>query len=234
MYEDFEDIEEWYQPEQYGPDKYFLQAKEEIKSLYETDKENVFYIRQLQVKFEKDYFHWLTYNVLESLKKEGYLKPISVELSILGTPVQFLIHHSNRYPKRDINELAKIIDEYSQEQITRSCGHRAEDLFALALATHGFLPVQKKVKDYNGRSWTRTNHDLDYIFKKDNIAYGVEIKNTLGYIEKEELEVKLELCQKLGVKPLFILRFAPKTYNNMIIEAGGYAMIFECQIYELS
>jgi hypothetical protein len=234
MYDDFEDREEWYQPEQYKPDDYFLQAKEEIRSLYQKDKENIFYIRQLQVKFDKEYFHWVTYNAMESLKKEGFFNSISVQLSTLGTPIQFLIHHSNRYPRRNINELVKIIDEYSQEQITRSCGHRAEDLFALALASHGFLPFQKKVRDYNGRSWTNSNHDLDYIFKESNIAYGAEIKNTLGYIEKEELKIKLDMCKVFNVRPLFILRYAPKTYIEMIRQAGGYAMIFECQIYELS
>lgn len=113
MYDDFEDREEWYQPEQYEPDKYFLQAKEEIKSLYEKDKENIFYIRQLQVKFEKKYFHWVTYNAIGSLIKESYIKPISIPVSTFGTPIQFLTHYTNRYPKRDIKELTKIIQEYS-------------------------------------------------------------------------------------------------------------------------
>lgn len=234
MYKDFQDMDEWYQPEQYTPDVYFLRAKESIGALYETNKENIYYIRQIEVKLEKEYFHWVTYNAIESLKKEGYLKSISVSLSTLGTPIQFLIHHSNRYPRREMNEMVKIINEYSQDQITRSCGHRAEDLFALALAFRGFLPLRKKVKEYDGKRWTKTNHDLDYIFKESNIVYGAEIKNTLGYIEKEELEIKLEMCNKFNVKPLFILRHAPKTYIEMIRQAGGYAMIFVCQIYELS
>jgi len=234
MYDDFDDIEEWYQPERYRPDDYFLQAKEEIKFLYEKDREVIFYIRQLQVKLEKKYFHWVTYNAIESLIKESYLRPISIPVSTFGTPIQFLVHYTNRYAKRTINELTKIIEEYSHDHITRSCGHRAEDLFALALASHGFLPTQKKVKEYKGKRWTKTGHNLDHIFEKDKVVYGSEIKNTLGYIEKEELEIKLEMCHTFHIRPLFILRYAPKTYIEMIREAGGYAMIFECQIYELS
>lgn len=30
------------------------------------------------------------------------------------------------------------------------------------------------------------------------------------------------------------MRYSPKTYNKEIIDAGGYSMIFEAQIYELS
>jgi hypothetical protein len=66
------------------------------------------------------------------------------------------------------------------------------------------------------------------------VAYGCEIKNTLGYIDKEELEVKLEMCAYFGIKPLFIMRYSPKSYNKMIYENGGFALIFETQIYELS
>lgn len=45
---------------------------------------------------------------------------------------------------------------------------------------------------------------------------------------------KLEMCEYLGLKPLFIMRWSPKTYNKMIIDRGGFALIFGCQIYELS
>ena len=73
-----------------------------------------------------------------------------------------------------------------------------------------------KVKEYNGNKWTDTNHDLDYIFSRDGIVYGCEIKNTLGYIPKVELETKIEMCKKFGVKPLFIMRYALKTYNYLV------------------
>ncbi|MBU1999432.1 MAG: hypothetical protein KKE64_08085 [Candidatus Omnitrophica bacterium] len=236
MSDGFNEIAESYKPELYKPDVFFLQAKEDIKSLYEEDRGKVFYIRQLQVKFEKKYFHWITYNAIKSLISEKYLKSVPVPVTSSGTEIQFLVHYSNRYPKRDINESTKIIVEYSQDNITRSCGHRAEDLFALALAGRRFIPVNKKVKEYKDKIWTKSDHDLDYVFenKEDGISYGCEIKNTLGYIEKEELEIKLEICNTLSIRPLFILRYPPKTYIELVRQAGGYVMVFVCQIYELS
>jgi len=129
-------------------DPYFLQAQKEIKDLYENNKESVYYIRQLQVKFEKKYFHWITNNAILELYKAGYLKDLRIPKG-KGTPTRFFIHYSNRYAKRQINKLEKIIAEYSQDFITRSCGHRAEDLFCKALAMRGFIPTAQKVREYN-------------------------------------------------------------------------------------
>jgi hypothetical protein len=231
-YDDFPEASENYY-EASSADHYFLEAQQEIKELYEKDKESVFYIRQLQVKFEKKYYHWITNNAIIGLYNIGYLKDLRIPKS-KGTSTRFFIHKSNRYARRPINRIEKIIEEYSQDHITRSCGHRAEDLFCKALAMRGFMPTATKVREYNGKAWERTGHDLDFVFEKDGIKYGCEIKNTLGYIEKEELEIKLGMCAHFRIKPLFIMRYSPKSYNKMIYERGGFALIFETQIYELS
>lgn len=231
-HDDFsEAAEDYFEPTR--PDDYFLQAQKEIRDLYEGDRESVYYIRQIQVKFEKKYYHWITNNAIIGLYKIGYLKDVRIPKE-KGTSTRFFIHKANRYPRRRINGIEKIIEEYSEDHITRSCGHRAEDLFCNGLAMRGFMPKGKKVKEYNGRKWEKTGHDLDFVFSRDGVAYGCEIKNTLGYIDKEELEVKLEMCGYFGIKPLFIMRYSPKTYNKMIYENGGFALIFETQIYELS
>jgi hypothetical protein len=232
------DEEEFYEaPEDYEapptPDHYFIDAQKEIRELYEKDKESVYYIRQLQVTFEKKYFHWVTNNAIIGLHKIGYLKDYRIKKE-KGTSTRYFMHRSNRYPVRQVKRLEEVVNEYSQDHITRSCGHRAEDLFCKALALRGFMPAASKVKEYNGKRWIKTGHDLDFVFKRDGVDYGCEIKNTLGYIEKEELQIKLEMCSFFGIKPLFIMRYSPKTYNNMIYLQGGFALIFETQVYELS
>lgn len=231
-YDEFPEApEDYFEPS--TPDQYFLQAQKEIRELYESDRESVYYIRQIQVKFEKKYYHWITNNAIIGLHKIGYLKDVRIPKT-KGTSTRFFIHKANRYAKRTINGFEKIIEEYSQDHITRSCRHRAEDLFCNALAMRGFMPKSKKVKEYNGIKWAKTGHDLDFVFQRDGIDYGCEIKNTLGYIDKEELEIKLEMCAFFGIKPFFIMRYSPKTYNKLIYEQGGFALIFETQIYELS
>jgi hypothetical protein len=230
-YYDFVDAPEDYEGS--GRDSYFDEVQQEIREIYESDKKGVYYVRQMQIKFEKKYFHWITYNAMIGLEKIGYLKDIRIQRE-KGTSARFFIHKTNRYPMRRINKMEKLIEEFSDDTITRSCGHRAEDLFCNSLALKGFIPKAKKVNSYSGEKWEQSGHDLDFVFEKDGIAYGCEIKNTLGYIDKEELEIKLNMCEYLKVKPLFIMRGSPKTYNKMIIDKGGFVLIFGTQIYELS
>lgn len=224
-------------PEDYEPewrvDSYFLEAQEDIRQLYDENRDSVFYIRQLQVKFGKKYFHWITNNAIIGLYKIKYLKDHRIGKR-RGTSTRYFMHRSNRYPIRQISKMEELVEEYSQDHITRSCGHRAEDLFVNALAKHKFMPVASKVREYNGKKWEETGHDLDYVFERDGMEYGCEIKNTLGYINKEEMDIKIKMCLHFGVKPFFIMRYAPKTYINLIREQGGFALIFETQIYELS
>ena len=230
-YYDFQDAPEDY--EESGPDSYFIEAQQQIREIYEKDRQSVYYVRQMQIKFEKDYFHWITYSAMVGLWKLGYLRDFRIERE-KGTSTRYFIDKSNRYPMRRIRKIEKLIEEYSDDTITRSCGHRAEDLFCNGLALKGFVPKGKKVRSYGGVKWEKTGHDLDFVFEKDGVAYGCEIKNTLGYVDKDELLTKLEMCEHLRLKPLFIMRWSPKTYNKMIIDKGGFALIFGSQIYEMS
>lgn len=238
MIEDFDDIgrgaseREIYQKS----DSYFLAVSNEIQEFYKQDPNAVFYMKQLQVKFEKKYFHWITHNAVIGLAKNQFLKQINITVESSGNNLKlhFFAHVSNRYPKRAANALAKIVAEYSQDHIMRSCGNRAEILFAEALSARGFTIHSRNAKSYKRRKWIKTDHNLDYIFEKDKIAYGCEIKNKLGYIDKDELEAKLAICKHLRLKPLFIMRASPANYNYMIIKAGGFALIFEAQIFDLS
>jgi len=230
-----------YSPEEedrkkYNRDEYWIGAQKSLCSLFNKDTKEVFYMKQLQVKFEKEYFHWVTRNAVVGLLKSGYLQQINLSISASGNTLHlhFFAHRSNRYPKRPANSVAKVVQEYSQDHIMTSCGNRAEILFAEALAGRGFTIDGKKVIEYNGKKWTKTKNDLDYIFKKDNIAYGCEIKNKLEYIDKKELEIKLKMCEYFNIRPFFIMRFSPKTYNKLIADAGGYALLFVAQIYDLS
>ena len=174
-------------------------------------------------------------NVYSRIKvyNNGYVKDIRIPKE-KGTSTRYFVHRSNRYGRRAVKTMEKVAEEYSQDHITRSCGHRAEDLFCKALAMRGFLPAASKVREYGGKKWDKSGHDLDFIFRRDSIDYGCEIKNTLGYIDKEELEIKLQMCSFFGIKALFIMRYSPKTYNKMIYDYGGFALIYEAQIYELS
>ena len=104
-------------------------------------------------------------------------------------------------------------------------------MFDAALAHFGFMPTAKKVTTYNNVKWAISGHDLDRVYTRDGVAYGCEIKNKLDYIDAEELTAKIEMCRHLGLKPLFIMRGSPKSYNHDINLAGGFALIYRYQLY---
>ena len=97
---------------------------------------------------------------------------------------------------------------------------------------YGFKFIGQNTKEYSGRFWTTTGHDLDYIFEADGLAYGCEIKNRFEYITREELRIKIRLCHYLGITPLFIVRWAPKSYINEVAASGrGFTLLFETHMY---
>ena len=98
-------------------------------------------------------------------------------------------------------------------------------------AREGFVMKGRETRTFEGRTWSRTDHDLDFIFSRDEKVYGVEVKNTLGYMKDEEFQLKIEMCDFLGVVPVFAVRMIPKTWILELIGAGGFALILKYQLY---
>lgn len=229
VYWDYEGLEEeWL--ERYPRDKAVDQAKEELEEFFRANDEDVFYMQQLEVFFEKQFFHWITAKAINELIRQGRLK--AEEQPLLGaTRVKFVSSKRHRYNKLQIREKLRVVREYSNPVIASGCGRQAEVLFFNALTARGFVCHGQDTNEFGDRKWTATDHDLDFIVERDGTTYGAEVKNKLSYIEEEELEIKLAMCLHLGVKPLFIMRGSPKSYNYRIARTGGYAMIFVAQVY---
>jgi hypothetical protein len=130
-----------------------------------------------------------------------------------------------------IKKRANLIQKFSDWTILKGIGEYAEFLFESMFKINGFSIIGENSNEFNGLKWTRTDHDLDYIITKDNITYGVEIKNTLPYIEKEEFSIKIDMCNYLGIIPLFILRYAPNIQLNEIKEHNGFILRFKTWIF---
>jgi len=209
-------------------------AREDLIQLFAKEPESVFYQRQLQIIFEKKYFHWITAHALSELAQEGRVAAEVLPLPGTGTAKGTItVYRANayRYWKRQADEIVKLVSRFSEPSFTRALGAHGETMFDAALPTVGFMPAGWNVRSHGGLEWTQTKHDLDRVFERDGVAYGAEIKNTLGYIEKEELEVKVAMCNYLGLRPLFIVRMAPKSYVNFVEQQGGFTLIFKYQLY---
>lgn len=180
---------------------------------------------QIEMIFEDKYFHWVTNRAIEELVSEGFLKLEKRDVA------HFVYRSDIRYIRREINRRCKIIKMYSDPVITRAIGEYAEALFSFAFQLNGFKIVGENTNEYRGIRWERTKHDLDFIVEKNSIAYGVEVKNTLSYMEQDEFEAKLEMCRSLGLTPLWILRNAPATQFERMKPYNGFILKFKAQIY---
>lgn len=235
-YSDYEEYQD-YEPDleklevietQYKRDTKRDEAKGVLRAFFKERKEGVFYLQQLKVKHEKKFFHWIMGHAIDELLDEGVLR--SEVIAFEGEKkVKFVFNRGHRYYRRQMKESAALIQRYSA--LGRACGMQAENLIVNGLGFHGFSLIDRNVKEYQDHKWEETEHNLDFIIEKDGVPYGCEVKNKLSYIKREELEIKIKMCDFLRVKPVFFMRWAPQSYNWQIIQNGGYAGIFEMQIY---
>ncbi len=211
-------------------DRKIDEARAAAQELLNRNRERVYYLRQIQVLLEKRFFHWIVGRAVGELVAEGRVGRDEVALKLAGT-AKFVFHREHRYRKREIKAAVDLINKYSDPEVARACGDQAELLFLAAFAEKQFRCLGRNTRELGGRKWTRSEHTLDFIVERDAVVYGVEVKNSWDYIDKRELEVKLEICGALGLRPLFIMRQAAKSYIDEIVKQGGYAMIFEAHIF---
>jgi hypothetical protein len=207
------------------------QAKDAIRAFINKERANVFYKQQLEVIFEDDvedengnrrrgFFHWVTSRALSELAAEGH---IAAEREVLPGVGAIVLYHAtmHRYWRRQAQDVIALVSQFSAPAFTAGLGAQGELMFDAALASVGFLPTAREVKAHRGKEWKGTEHDLDRVFSRDGVSYGAEIKNTLKYIPRNELTVKIKMCQHLGLRPLFIVRAAAKSYINEVRLLGS-------------
>jgi len=171
--------------------------------------------KQIEVIFEDKYFHWVTNRAVDELIDEGFLK-----LQKRGS-AHFVYLADVGATENDIDMRIKVIEKYSDPAIVRGIGAYAELLYQFLFRVGGFKIVGENTNEYAGRKWVKTNHNFDYIVEKGTVACGVEIKNTLNYMENDEFEIKLEMCEFLGLTPFWIVRNAPKTQFEKMSSMGA-------------
>lgn len=211
-------------------DSYFREAKEDISSFIVENNEKVFYSRQLEIRFEDKYFHWITNRAINQLIAEKKIKTETVKLHT-GNELKLIWNKKFRYYKREAKKVIDLVGEFSDPNIGASLGTHCELLILEGFAKNEFILKGRNIKEYESVEWKETDHNMDFIFYKDTFAYGIEIKNKLGYMDKDEYEIKMKLCKHIGVCPVFVVRMMPKTWINDIINKGGFVLVLKYQLY---
>jgi hypothetical protein len=205
-------------------------AIEFLTELVSVRRQEVFFSRQLEVQHEDRWFHWVTNRALRTLIKQGLLRSEVRTLADRGR-VTLMWHHSYRYYRRDAARVVELINEYADPNIGAALGLQAELLVLEGFAKHQFVMRGREARSFGAKLWTRTGHDLDFIFERDGIGYGVEVKNTLGYMPHDELLTKIDMCTALGLRPVFAARMLPRSWVSEVVAARGFALILKYQLY---
>lgn len=205
-------------------------AATKLREFFKQNCDQVFFSRQLEVQQERQFFHWITNRALHRLRDERLILTETRSLKT-GGEIKVFWHRGYRFYRRSAKRLVDLVEEYADPNIGGVIGLHGEMMVLEGFARNQFVMRGRSTSEFEGRKWTRTNHNLDFIFERDQRAYGVEVKNTLGYMDLSEFKIKIEMCQSLGLKPLFATRMLPKTWIHDLIKVGGYGLILGYQLY---
>ena len=210
-----------------------LLARGDLLKFFRAHRTRVFYTKQVEILFEKPYFHWVTNRALHSLIEDGDVRTESASLAT-GAPIKLLWHKSFRHYKRAAARVVELVDQYSDPQFGHLLGYTGEMLTQEAFARGQFKWLAREVREWNGKRWDETNHNLDFLFERDSQLYGVEIKNALSYMDDSEWAIKTRIAQHLGASPIFVVRMAPKTWINDLQKVGGFTLVLKWHLYPRS
>jgi len=221
------------EPEERPPDPREREAAGELLAFFESHRDQVFFSRQIEVQREDSYFHWITNRALRELRDAGEILGETRRLST-GSSINLLWHRRYRFYRRSAARLVSLVEEYADPNVGGVVGLHGEFMVLEGFARSEFVMRGRNTRAFGGKTWTDTDHNLDFIFEKDNQAYGLEVKNTLGYMDYDEFQTKIGLCQSLGIRPVFVARMLPRTWMNELITAGGFGLILKYQLYPWS
>jgi len=206
------------------------EARQCIVELVGRNKTGVWFSRQIEVLLEDKFFHWITNRAVRELVDEHFLKG-EVRSLKTGGEIHLVWHRGNRYYRREAAAVVRLVEAYADPNVAGAIGLHGEAMVLEGFARSEFVMKGRDTNSYGGRTWRKTAHTLDFIFEKERKAYGVEVKNMLGYMEYDELEVKVRMCRYLRVRPVFVARMLPKSWIKDIVDAGGFALILKYQLY---
>lgn len=222
-YDEYEEAERPPDPAQQG-------AESALREMFDTSRTSVFFSRQLEVQLEHRFFHWVTNRAVRDLVLAGVIQTETRKLG-MGGIIKLLWHRGYRYYKRAANEVVALVEEYAHPNIGGALGLHGEMMVLEGFARKRFVLLAREANQIEGRTWTETDHNIDLMFERDGVRYGIEVKNTLGYMDYEELKIKVRLCLHLGLRPVFVVRMAPKHWLYEVSSQGGFVLILKYQLY---
>lgn len=129
---------------------------------------------------------------------------------------------------------AKIISLYDSSEISKDLGDHFESVVKHELRANQLQIVATHANSYKGKQWQKSNANLDFIAEHpDGRAFGIQAKNELKHIEKQELLEQLEICRCLKIRPIFIVRYMPWSFVPIVRGRDGFVITLGTQFYPI-
>lgn len=221
------------QAEQEKRDRHFKFAKLKVEEVIAERK--VVTDRELKVRLERDFFPWVTGRALNAMAREGIVRRVGYvgrKTSGKRIPESFFTLYGTEYNKiiaRLEEKRAVSRDVNAQLTAHAIAGIHAEDLFEKAFRELDFRILGRSVSKFKGKEVKARVEDkqppnLDFIISKDNITYGVDIKNWIKYeaATRGEIKKKVRCALELEVVPFIIARYVDKEtiYREFFLKGG--------------
>ncbi len=208
---------------------------------YNRPRKTPLHTSLIQRKLEDKYHPWIVTDILQKLIKENVLQTKPKKTTYAGE-VHFYYSskliptfYSEKEIKGKLKRLSKQIDRYSHPKNTDLLGRHLHALVRKELQMHNFLiHSEGNVNSYDGKTWDETGEYLDIIaeHKQKKLTLGLEIKNTLDPIEKDEVLSKIKMCNYLNITPVFACRWL-EPYRREMLERGAFPWQFKIQMYPI-
>ena len=207
------------------------------------------YATQARVLLERVAHYWRVDSALKALAAEGAIVPVEhiryaeekqKERVNRPKPKRGIIDFY--YPSEIAGDLgkgvllsthiknaAKLVYLYSS--LSLALGKHLEGLVKYELRVAGFDIFKEHAREHREKKWTgREEIDIIARHRSSGLEIGVEVKNRLKVIQRNEVQKTLDLCEFLGLVPVFAARWI-EPHTGLIQKRGGHAWEFGMQIY---
>lgn len=102
------DLEEIYDDSFPPADEREVEARDHLREFFQTNREQVFFSRQLEVLNENKYFHWITNRAVRDLEGEGLIRSEWHSLRTKAS-IKLVWHKGYRFYKRSARGLVLLL-----------------------------------------------------------------------------------------------------------------------------
>jgi hypothetical protein len=214
--------------------KFHVYAEKSIVGVVDTEK--VAYRNEFRYRLEKDYYHTVTdYSVRRLEEGKAYHEGLKLARTALPGRKSTVKRTPNVFYKSvnaDYSSLVPVMKKKLDlstfvSELAPSAGFHAQYLWRDAFADLGFSIEKEDVKEFDGRSAT-VGGDIDFIAKKDDLCFGVEVKNSLEY--PVDLARKVQIAIELETIPVVVVRRVTWDVYGNLKKYGVLTKIYETAI----